>query len=175
MSCYFILRFFQMSIRRICARKNLQALTAFPEMSNPGNSICRERKILLRDRELKDNIMAVQRRIPRCIQWAMPFLVHLSNFRTSTSIMFSICMCLLVYVQVVAGKWAEHGSVLVHGRKKENNLLNGNHLLNFHYEPRDAQRRSVGKSTRRYSYNSNRWLPSVQKHKYNKEQFIQAR
>ncbi|XP_014480354.1 PREDICTED: RING finger protein 10 [Dinoponera quadriceps] len=75
--------------------------------------------------------------------------------------------------KVVAAKWAEPGSVLVHGCKKENYLLNGNHLLNFHYEPRNAQNRNVGKSTGN-NRNSNRWLPPIQRHKYNKEQFLQA-
>lgn len=77
-------------------------------------------------------------------------------------------------MQVVAAEWAEPGSVLVHGCKKENYLLNGNHLLNFHYEPRNAQNRNIGRSMRN-SQNSNRWLPPIQRHKYNKEQFLQAR
>ncbi|EFN85979.1 RING finger protein 10 [Harpegnathos saltator] len=75
--------------------------------------------------------------------------------------------------KVVAAKWAEPGSVLVHGCKKENYLLNGNHLLNFHYEPRNAHNRNMGKSMRS-NHNSNRWLPPIQRHKYNKEQFLQA-
>lgn len=69
---------------------------------------------------------------------------------------------------------AEHGSVVVQGSKKQNL----NHLLNFHYEPREMQGGSGvwshGKSTKGYSRNSNRWLPPVQRHKYNKEQFLQA-
>lgn len=70
---------------------------------------------------------------------------------------------------------AEPGSVVVQGSKKQNL----NHLLNFHYEPREMQSGlgawSHGKSTKGYSRHSNRWLPPVQRHKYNKEQFLQAR
>ncbi|XP_031844702.1 E3 ubiquitin-protein ligase RNF10 [Nomia melanderi] len=76
--------------------------------------------------------------------------------------------------KVVQTELAEHGSVMVHGSKKQNL----NHLLNFHYEPREMQGGSGiwshGKSTKGYSRNSNRWLPPVQRHKYNKEQFLQA-
>lgn len=70
--------------------------------------------------------------------------------------------------KVVEEKLPEYGSVLVPRSKK-----NGNHLLNFHYERyvmRDAQNRDVG----RHGSNSNRLLPPVQRHKYNKEQFVQA-
>ncbi|XP_077268274.1 E3 ubiquitin-protein ligase RNF10 isoform X1 [Temnothorax americanus] len=70
--------------------------------------------------------------------------------------------------KVVEEKLPEYGSVLVQRSKK-----NGNHLLNFHYERymlRDAQNRDVG----RHGSNSNRVLPPVQRHKYNKEQFVQA-
>ncbi|XP_011632551.1 RING finger protein 10 [Pogonomyrmex barbatus] len=70
--------------------------------------------------------------------------------------------------KVVEEKLPEYGSVLVQRSKK-----NGNHLLNFHYERymmRDAQNRDI----RRHSSNSNRLLPPVQRHKYNKEQFVQA-
>ncbi|EGI70202.1 PREDICTED: RING finger protein 10 isoform X1 [Acromyrmex echinatior] len=70
--------------------------------------------------------------------------------------------------KVVEEKMPEYGSVLVQRSKK-----NGNHLLNFHYERyvmRDAQNRDVG----RHNSNSNRLLPPVQRHKYNKEQFVQA-
>ncbi|XP_076282228.1 E3 ubiquitin-protein ligase RNF10 [Lasioglossum baleicum] len=76
--------------------------------------------------------------------------------------------------KVVQTEIAEHGSVVVQGSKKQNL----NHLLNFHYEPREMQGGSGvwshGKSTKGYSRNSNRWLPPVQRHKYNKEQFLQA-
>ncbi|XP_012536318.1 RING finger protein 10 [Monomorium pharaonis] len=70
--------------------------------------------------------------------------------------------------KVVEENLYEHGSVLVPTGKK-----NGNHLLNFHYEryaKGDAQSRDVG----RHSSNSNRLLPPVQRHKYKKEQFVQA-
>ena len=68
---------------------------------------------------------------------------------------------------------AEPGSVMVHGSKKQSL----NHLLNFRYEPREMQSgtRSHGKSMKGFFRNSNRWLPPVQRHKYNKEQFLQAR
>lgn len=67
-------------------------------------------------------------------------------------------------------KLPDYGSVLVPRSRKEN----GNHLLNFRYERymmRDAQNRDVW----RHNNNSNRLLPPVQRHKYNKEQFVQAR
>lgn len=76
--------------------------------------------------------------------------------------------------KVVQPEITEPGSVVVQGSKKQNL----NHLLNFHYEPREMQGGSDvwshGKSTKGYSRNSNRWLPPVQRHKYNKEQFLQA-
>lgn len=76
--------------------------------------------------------------------------------------------------KVVDGESAELGSVMVPGSKKQNL----NHLLNFHYEPREMQGGSgawsYGKSMKGFSRNSNRWLPPVQRHKYNKEQFLQA-
>ncbi|KRT83186.1 zinc finger protein, partial [Oryctes borbonicus] len=62
---------------------------------------------------------------------------------------------------------AELGSVFVQGSKKQSL----NHLLNFHYVPREGQnansRRSVGTKL------GHRWLTTI-KHKYNKEQFLQA-
>ncbi|XP_050454627.1 RING finger protein 10 isoform X2 [Cataglyphis hispanica] len=70
--------------------------------------------------------------------------------------------------KVVKNNLPEYDSVLVQGRK-----VNGNYLLNFHYarnKTRDAQSRDVG----RHSCNNDRLLPPVQRHKYNKEQFIQA-
>ncbi|XP_072761845.1 E3 ubiquitin-protein ligase RNF10 [Anoplolepis gracilipes] len=70
--------------------------------------------------------------------------------------------------KVVEDKLPEYDSVLVQRRKR-----NGNYLLNFHYArniTRDAQSRDVG----RHSCNNDRLLPPVQRHKYNKEQFIQA-
>lgn len=64
---------------------------------------------------------------------------------------------------------------MAQGSKKQNL----NHLLNFHYEPRDMQSGSdtwrMGNASKGYNRNSNRWLPPVQRHKYNKEQFLQAR
>lgn len=70
---------------------------------------------------------------------------------------------------------AEPGSVMVHGSKKQSL----NHLLNFRYEPREMQSGAsawgYGKSMKGFFRNSNRWLPPVQRHKYNKEQFLQAR
>lgn len=74
-----------------------------------------------------------------------------------------------IYSQVVENNLPEYDSVLVQGRK-----INGNYLLNFHYarnKTRDAQSRDIG----RHSCNNDRLLPPVQRHKYNKEQFIQAR
>lgn len=74
---------------------------------------------------------------------------------------------------VEAGK-AELGSVMAQGRKNQNL----NYLLNFHYEPRDMQSGlntwRIGNTNKGYNHNSNRWLPPVQRHKYNKEQFLQA-
>ncbi|KAG7208989.1 hypothetical protein KM043_015156 [Ampulex compressa] len=76
--------------------------------------------------------------------------------------------------KVVENGFAEYGAVVLQGSKKQNL----NHLLNFHYEPEDVQRRSsawsYGNSVRKYKCNGNRWLPPVQRHKYNKEQFLQA-
>ncbi|XP_029161599.1 RING finger protein 10 [Nylanderia fulva] len=65
--------------------------------------------------------------------------------------------------KVVEEKFSEYNSVLVQSRK-----ANGNFLLNFRYA-RDAQR-DIG----RHSCNNDRSHPPVQRHKYNKEQFIQA-
>ncbi|XP_076245261.1 E3 ubiquitin-protein ligase RNF10 [Calliopsis andreniformis] len=76
--------------------------------------------------------------------------------------------------KVAPAELAEPGSVVVQGSKKQNL----NHLLNFHYEPRETQGGSGawnhGKLMKSYSRHSNRWLPPVQRHKYNKEQFLQA-
>jgi hypothetical protein len=69
----------------------------------------------------------------------------------------------------------EVGSVFVPGSKKQNL----NHLLNFHYAPREGVmpgsghwRPSQAGSGRHVSA---RWLTSTHKHKYNKEQFLQAK
>lgn len=62
---------------------------------------------------------------------------------------------------------AELGSVFVQGSKKQSL----NHLLNFHYVPRETQcnsGRPVGTKL------GHRWLTTF-KHKYNKEQFLQAK
>lgn len=76
--------------------------------------------------------------------------------------------------KVVEADGAELGSVMAQGSKKQN----WNHLLNFHYEPRDMQSGSdtwrIGNVSKGYNRNSNRWLPPIQRHKYNKEQFLQA-
>ncbi|GLV32458.1 uncharacterized protein CBL_00832 [Carabus blaptoides fortunei] len=63
---------------------------------------------------------------------------------------------------------AELGSVFVPGSKKQSL----NHLLNFHYTPRGDQYGS-GLSAHRNVTGPHRWL-STQKHKYNKEQYLQA-
>jgi hypothetical protein len=63
----------------------------------------------------------------------------------------------------------------VPGSKKQNL----NHLLNFHYAPRDGV--MPGSGHWRSSppglgkHNSARWLTYTHKHKYNKEQFLQAK
>ncbi|XP_066594489.1 E3 ubiquitin-protein ligase RNF10 [Prorops nasuta] len=76
--------------------------------------------------------------------------------------------------KVVTHEKAELGSVMVPGSKKQNL----NHLLNFHYESRDARRTFGTWSYSRNHYgntrNSNRWLSPVEVHKYNKEEFLQA-
>lgn len=61
---------------------------------------------------------------------------------------------------------AELGSVFVQGSKKQSL----NHLLNFHFEPRENQWHSGGVNSK-----SGHRIWSVQKHKYNKEQFLQAK
>lgn len=61
---------------------------------------------------------------------------------------------------------AEMGSLYSTGSKKQNL----NHLLNFHYAPRGESTRGPRPS---YQYGV-RWLMSTQKHKYNKEHFLQA-
>lgn len=60
---------------------------------------------------------------------------------------------------------------MVPGSKKQNL----NQLLNFHYEPREIQGRSSGRRNYDRSSNYNRWVPSVQRQKYNKELFLQAK
>lgn len=77
--------------------------------------------------------------------------------------------------KVVEDQEAEIGSVFIPGSKKQNL----NHLLNFHYAPRDnaLQWRSVG--GQRWSHasgnrNSGILAMSNHRHKYNKEQYLQA-
>ncbi|KAJ8680100.1 hypothetical protein QAD02_015887 [Eretmocerus hayati] len=72
--------------------------------------------------------------------------------------------------KVVDDESAELGSVMAPGSKKQNL----NHLLNFHYAPREIQGRWNHGRSGYSSHNYNRWLPPVQRHKYNKEQFLQA-
>lgn len=46
---------------------NQQMLTVSQNLNNQRSAMYRKQKILIRDQNLKDNIMAVQRRIPRFI------------------------------------------------------------------------------------------------------------
>jgi len=62
---------------------------------------------------------------------------------------------------------AELGSLYSAGSKKQNL----NHLLNFHYAPRGESARPVPRPSHQYGV---KWLMSTQKHKYNKEHFLQA-
>ncbi|XP_034946222.1 RING finger protein 10 [Chelonus insularis] len=69
---------------------------------------------------------------------------------------------------------AEISSAMVPGSNKQNL----NHLLNFHYESREIRgsnsgSRSYGRLSTNYN-GINRGLPSTQRHRYNKEQFLQA-
>lgn len=59
---------------------------------------------------------------------------------------------------------AEYDSVLSLGRKK----VNLNHLLNFHYAPKDAGTNGCHVGTKN-------WHHASQRHKFNKEQFLQAK
>lgn len=63
---------------------------------------------------------------------------------------------------------AELGSVFLQGSKKQSL----NHLLNFQYTPYERQWNSgkISNTTK----SSNRWIVT-NKHKYNKEQFLQAK
>ncbi|XP_011506010.1 PREDICTED: LOW QUALITY PROTEIN: RING finger protein 10 [Ceratosolen solmsi marchali] len=73
--------------------------------------------------------------------------------------------------KVAENESAELGSVMAQGSKKQNL----NHLLNFSYTPRYMQSEwNHGRISSYNNYNYNRWLPAVQRHKYNKEQFLQA-
>lgn len=65
---------------------------------------------------------------------------------------------------------SELGSVIVQGNKKQSL----NHLLNFLYTPRGDNGGNPNGATVKYSSGNNRWI-STQKHKYNKEQFLQAK
>nr|CAD7262613.1 unnamed protein product [Timema shepardi] len=68
--------------------------------------------------------------------------------------------------KVAAVEAVEYGSVIAPGSKKQNL----NHLLNFHYAPREGSG-SMWRSGGRQGLN--RWM-ATHKHKYNKEQFLQA-
>jgi hypothetical protein len=65
----------------------------------------------------------------------------------------------------------EYGSLFSGGSKKQNL----NHLLNFHYEPRGE----AVPASRQYHLKQNNYstkaLMATQTHKYNKEQFLQAK
>ncbi|CAH0390175.1 unnamed protein product [Bemisia tabaci] len=68
---------------------------------------------------------------------------------------------------------AEYGSVV----KRESKKHNLNHLLNFHYAPRPGEQwGGFGNSSRQqhYGHMTTRDLMATHKHKYNKEQFLQA-
>lgn len=69
----------------------------------------------------------------------------------------------------------EFGSVSVPGSKKQNL----NHLLNFHYAPREGVMPGFGhwrsSPPGLGRHNPARWLTYTHKHKYNKEQFLQAK
>lgn len=73
--------------------------------------------------------------------------------------------------KVVDDESAELGSVMVQGSKKQNL----NHLLNFHYAPREVQGGWNNGRSSGFNNHYNRWLPPIQRHKYNKEQFLQAK
>ncbi|KAG8225269.1 hypothetical protein J437_LFUL006502 [Ladona fulva] len=75
--------------------------------------------------------------------------------------------------KVVEGQEAEIGSVFLPGSKKQNL----NHLLNFHYAPRVSAVpwRSAGGPRWNHGNRSNGiFASSNQRHKYNKEQYLQA-
>ena len=65
--------------------------------------------------------------------------------------------------------------MFVPGSKKQNL----NHLLNFHYAPREGVVPGAGhwrpSQPGSGRHTSARWLTSTHKHKYNKEQFLQAK
>lgn len=72
--CHCALCCFQMLVqKRSVKEKPILAQITSPEMNSQGSTI--HRKILLRDRELKDNIMAVQRRIPRYVKYFFSSLI----------------------------------------------------------------------------------------------------
>lgn len=62
---------------------------------------------------------------------------------------------------------AELGSVFVQGSKKQSL----NHLLNFHYTPYERQWNSGKVNNAKLNH---KWISTI-KHKYNKEQFLQAK
>lgn len=97
-----------------------------------------------------------------------------------------MCQCLMVCfislpVQVVDELTEQFGLVTTspNGGTKKQSL---NHLLNFHYAPRSEKslsssygRVNSGGNGSHYYNSGARWLMSTQKHKYNKEQFLQAK
>lgn len=72
--------------------------------------------------------------------------------------------------KVMENEVAEVGSVMVKGSKKQNNK-NGNYLLNFNFTPRNVQ----GGWSSYNSHHYNRWHSTSQRHKYDKDQFLQAK
>lgn len=56
---------------------NQQVLTVSQNLNNQRSAMYRKQKILIRDQNLKDNIMAVQRRIPRFILIGIIFNLYI--------------------------------------------------------------------------------------------------
>lgn len=56
---------------------NQQVLTVSQNLNNQRSAMYRKQKILIRDQNLKDNIMAVQRRIPRFISIGIIFNLYI--------------------------------------------------------------------------------------------------
>ncbi|XP_071450809.1 E3 ubiquitin-protein ligase RNF10 [Hetaerina americana] len=77
--------------------------------------------------------------------------------------------------KVIDGQDAEVGSVFIPGSKKQNL----NHLLNFHYAPRDAATQWRPNGGLRWNSGGHRAMSAIMalsshRHKYNKEQYLQA-
>lgn len=87
----------------------------------------------------------------------------------STSLNMNFLLHLILFFQVVEVNEPEIGSVFATGSKKQNL----NHLLNFHYTPRVGAVSGNDGNGQTYSHPVN-WL-GTQKHKYNKEHFLQAK